>query len=86
MHHANIQCLQPGLCNPETLEEGERYFVINAESGRITWQWVTFVSHTSCPGVVVIANRCGIKSRCLRDELFGPSKAPRSAANDAVRR
>ena len=63
------------LEHPATLVEGNRYYLIDRPYGRRSClKTITFVDYTACPAVVMIANGYGIRSRCLRDELWGFSQ------------
>lgn len=57
---------------PRTLVEGQRYYTLDCQlGGRAALTPVTFIAYTACPAVVIVANSCGIRLRCPREELFG---------------
>jgi hypothetical protein len=60
------------LARPATLKEGERYWLRlpAKKQGMFKLQPVRFISYTSCPAVVIIADKAGRLIRSARDDIL----------------
>jgi hypothetical protein len=61
-----------GLTRPVTLEEGKQYWLKcpAKKQGKYDFLPVRFIGYTSCPAVVVIADKAGRTIRSSRDDIL----------------